>query len=171
MNQEQVCVCVQRHLQLEVQLLDQMESLCIGFSRIVDEISSEPVAEPAIKSSDQQLSVLARAAEKVMGSRQKTLSLINRGSTNTSKRTIRQFIDSAPESFRNQLDNLRNSLVSRTKSLQSRFVADSAVAFYSFDFYRRMINGLVNCIEEEKHYTASGKSISQGSGQLLKKVC
>ena len=170
MNQEKICVCVQRHLQLEMQMLDQMEILCNGFSKIVDEISSNPVAEPALSGSNQQLLVLARTVEGVVGSRQKTLSLINRNSTNT-KLTIRQFIDSTPPGFRDQLRSLRKSLVSRMKELQSRFVADSAVAFYSFDFYRRMINGLINCIEEEKHYTASGKPISQESGQLLKRAC
>ncbi|MEM9410769.1 MAG: hypothetical protein AAGA30_06620 [Planctomycetota bacterium] len=164
----QKCVRVKRQLEKESAVLAALQEVCDAFSKIVVDSTSkspEPVNLGALQESMNKLTVLATDVQK---SRQAVMELIREGNP---EMTIRQFIQQAPSPFRETLEETRRDLIGRVYEAKSQMAGDSSVVFYSFDFYRRIINGFVDRIEEEQNYDQNGKPATTGSGKLIQRAC
>lgn len=151
-------------------MLEQLTQLCDTFSSVVA-TSTATTPEPLdLKPAQELLADFIAQSKSVLETRKKTLAAINFNRPDDPL-SIRQFIRQAPEPLRTQLERKRDKIIERLYAIRSQVASDSAVVFYSFDFYRRIVNGLVNCIAEEQGYDQAGKSTPNPVNKFYQRAC
>ena len=171
MNQDQINIRIDRHLQAESQLLDELESLCNRFSELTQDFSGSSADPVNFQSTNELLERFSKRASRLKAARQDIMALCNARHQAAENFSIRALIEEVPQPFRQQLEFKRKLLVERMNRIRAQVAGDSALVFYSFDFYRRIVNGLVDCIIEEQNYKSDGTTNTHNSGKLLKRAC
>ncbi len=171
MDRNKQVVRVLRQLDAEAAMLENLALLCDQFNDIVARTRAnfrEPVdMQPA----QDRLAEFAQMSAPVINNRTRLLQEINSDRGPDNQISIRKFIQRSPEKIRSEMEKRRVGLVNKMHAIQTQMAGDSAVIFYSFDFYRRIVNGLVNCVAEEQNYDQEGKSAQQSSGKLIERAC
>lgn len=171
MTRDQLNIRVLRQLESETQLISSLQKICDRFGEIIAEATGDSPKPLDMQPAEQQLDQFMILARRVTESRQKVLQQINIGNESEDQIGIRQFIRESAGPMGFEMERVRTELVRQMQEIRSQVASDSAVVFYSFDFYRRIINGLVDCIAEEQHYQPDGKSSGQNAGKLIRRVC
>jgi hypothetical protein len=171
MNEHKVMVLVGRQLDAESQLLDRLEKICACFTASALESVSDNMSAPPLKKLDLLLKEFTIEANKTVTSRNSVLELIGQIYVGVGEVSVRKFINWCPEPYRSQLEQKRTAIYNRINELRIQFAGDSAAVFYSYEFYRRIINGLIGSPVQEQEYCPDGKSVSKNAGQLYEKAC
>ena len=171
MERNKVLVVVNRQLDAEAQLLNHLEKVCACFTANALEAVSDSTKQPPFQLLESFLEEFKSDITKQLKLRQETLAMIDDVEPDSKRSSIRQFIQRSDEPWRSELENKRVSIINRIYELKVQLAGDSAAVFYSYDFYRRIINALMGSSVQETEYSNDGKSMNQNSGIFCEKAC
>ncbi|MFN3191404.1 MAG: hypothetical protein ACE361_12855 [Aureliella sp.] len=92
-------------------------------------------------------------------------------SDNCEYESLRDFIQSLEPGSRQELEGIRHRVLERTTKAQAHMVHNQAALFYTFDFHRKFLAGILNTDPEQQSYRADGHSHDLGPGNLVRKTC
>ena len=167
----QIAVRLSRQLKLESKLLDELEQHCILLGRLVGEFVNDTSQPLDLLDAESTIVKFLDLVEETNLSRIKLNEFLSNSNVENEGKSFRQIIELLPDPFRTNLNSQRRKLYQRTKSLKSEVAADFSIVYHSFDFYRRMIDGLVDRVAEEQCYDPSGKAPNSDYGQFVRKAC
>ena len=168
----QLSVLVERHLYSELQLLERISEVNRKLTAAWKDngpVGSQPndSFNPAIGSPD-----LDEESGQLRQKRKKVLEAINRSQPEGHMRlSIRRFIRMTEPTTRVRLENIRLSILNKLNEIRATMIGNQAVFYYSFDFYKRMVSGLLQCDLDESQYRADGQSSGVKPGNLYRKAC
>jgi hypothetical protein len=171
MERNKVLVLVNRQLDAEDQLLDRLEKICACFTANALEAVSDNSSTPQLQLLESLLEEFKSDISNKVKARQATLEMMKRVEPDGQETSIRRFIQMSDEPWRTQLEQKRISIINRIYELKVQLAGDSAAVFYSYDFYRRVVNGLIGSSVQETEYLNDGKSMNGNSGILYEKAC
>lgn len=169
-NQSELYVLIECHLAKELQ-----------FAELVDRINratSEAFAEQGMSGpTDKSLHELKPLADQVQSGaveikemRQKLLHQIN-SKTEHEFASVTDAIQSLSEDEQRKLDNSRGDLFNRCESARTKLIENQATLFYTYDFHRRYLAGVLQCNPNTEIYGPDGSSVDNTQGQLYRKSC
>lgn len=164
-------VRVLRQLDSEAKMLDNLQQLCNEFTEMVAPERNNTKEPLDLRPAQDRLAKFVATAEPVVKKRAEIIQLINTGRPENERLSVRSFIQSSPQPIRSELENRRVNLVQKMHDIKTQIAGDTAVVYYSFDYYRRIVNALVNCVAEEQNYDQAGKSAQPNSGKLIERAC
>lgn len=164
-------VRVLRQLDAESKMLDNLHSLCNEFTELVAPERMNSREPLDLKPAQDRLAQFVASADPVVKKRAEIMHAINAGRAENDKLSVRSFIQTSPEPVRSEMESRRVRLVDKMHEIKTQVAGDTAVVYYSFDYYRRIVNALVNCVAEEQNYDKAGKSAQPNSGKIIERAC
>lgn len=164
-------VRVLRQLDAETKMLESLQQLCNEFTEMVAPEQMNMREPLDLRPAQARLAKFVASAEPVVKKRAEVMQLINAGRPKDDQLTVRRFIQSSPQPIRSELETRRTKLVNKMHDIKTQISGDTAVVYYSFDYYRRIVNALVNCVTEEQNYDQAGKAAQPNSGKLIERAC
>ena len=162
---------VLRQLDAEAKMLDGLQVLCNEFTEMVAPKKMNSREPLDLQPAQDRLAKFVATAEPVVKKRTEIMRAINAGRPENDQLSVRTFIQSSPQPIRSELENRRVNLVNKMHEIKTQIAGDTAVVYYSFDYYRRIVNALVNCVSEEQNYDQAGKAAQPNSGKLIERSC
>jgi hypothetical protein len=171
LRRSQVAVLLERHLSSEVQLLSQLEELNRTLS---DALSGSGASGLTYEQSillGEASDALMQSAEEIRGNRKKMLAMIGDGFPTDRPASIRLFIQTLTEPTRTRLESIRFQLLDRLTDVHASMLGNQAVMFYTYDFNRKMVEGLLGTEKEDGNYGVDGQSAGIKPGNLIQRAC
>jgi hypothetical protein len=170
LQNKKLLVLVERHLALESELAAALSALNQKLAAVM---SNAGLRGPT----PQDLQQLAPMSEDLRGSaaeigraRQLLLDRIN--SESEAKFTcIREFVNSLPRTDYVRVDAARREILDRSAEAQANLVHNQASLYYTFDFHRRYLSGVLHGDLEGHHYGANGQPNEVTPGNIIGKTC
>ncbi len=165
-------VVVERHLQSELGLLEKLDELNQTLKVTLEAAGSRGLAASQTNQLNLMADNLSQRSEELKCKRQKTLSAINsdRG-IDQPQLSIREFVQSLDTNNSTRLEKLRMTILDRLIEVHATLVGNQAVMFYSFDFYRKMVAGLLDSDLDDNQYSMNGQASGVKAGNLYRKAC
>ena len=85
--------------------------------------------------------------------------------------SIRKFIQSIGEPTRTRLENARVQLLDRLTDVHASMLGNQAVMFYTYDFNRKLVDGILGNDSKDSRYSVDGNSSGIKPGNLIQKAC
>ncbi|PAY18237.1 hypothetical protein CKO51_17475 [Rhodopirellula sp. SM50] len=185
MNQqtERLGVLVERQLQLESGVADALDALNDEMAALLD---NSGIYGP--KQSDlQQLSPLLERLQHCQADSRKSRQILSRyigakppeqleaseASSETDDRltSIKTILAKLPVAESERLDANRRRLHDRLVAAQQRLTANQVVIFYSTEFHRRYLLGVLQCDVDESSYQADGLAFKLPTEKIIGRNC
>ena len=164
-------VMVERHLQNEFEMLEKLDALNLRLKSTLESSGSLGMSKTQTDELNATAESLARQADELKGRRQTVLSAVNATHGNKQTQiTIRQFVQTLDQNTATRLEKLRSAILDRLTRVHSTLVSNQAVMFYSHEFYRKMLFGILNTEVDENQYSRSGQSSNLKPGDLFGKA-
>jgi len=164
-------VLVERHLQFELQLMDQLDKLNQLLKVTLEAAGSRGMTTLQTAELNITADNLSKQSNELRAKRQETLTAINLGRSNDQPQlSIRQFIQTLDKANESRLETMRISILDRLTEVHATLIGNQAVMFYSYDFYRKMVAGLLNSESDENQYSLTGQSSGMQPGNLYRKA-
>ena len=173
MNETEIgryAILVQRHLEMETRLADALDEMNQASAKIFVDAGVRGPTQQDLVALEPMMTDLQKLAKSVADARRQLLLRINR-EQKTEFTQIKHFIRGLPEPHRSRLNAARRSLLKRSSAAQSRLIHNQAVLFYTFDFHRKYLAGVLQTDHESSSYGADGQSSTANRGNLLGKSC
>ncbi len=165
-----LAVLVDRHLQQETRMTRELEELNDAIAVALENAGLRGLnaaelekLQPARQQLETNAAELARAREL----------LLARIESETGERfdSIREFVEQLPAAQRQRMDSVRAAVLKRTESAQLKLLQNQAALFYTYDFHRRYVAGVLD-FEQDKHgYRRNGLNTDIGPGNLIRQTC
>ncbi|MCS7467162.1 hypothetical protein NZK35_10960 [Stieleria sp. ICT_E10.1] len=185
MNQqtEQLGVLVERQLQLESGVADALDALNDEMANLLDNAG---IYGP--KQSDlQQLSPLLEKLQHCQADSRKSRQILSRyvgakateqpdasqppSEADDSLTSIKTILATLPAAESERLDANRRRLHDRLVAAQQRLTANQVVIFYSTEFHRRYLLGVLQCDVDEASYQADGLAFKLPTEKIIGRNC
>ncbi len=185
MNQqtERLGVLVERQLQLESGVADALDALNDEMAALLD---NSGIYGP--KQSDlQQLSPLLERLQHCQADSRKSRQILSRcvgakaterpqasepsSEADDSLTSIRTILATLPTAESDRLDADRRRLHERLIAAQQRLTANQVVIFYSTEFHRRYLLGVLQCDVDEASYQADGQAFKLPTEKIIGRNC
>ncbi|WP_372895538.1 hypothetical protein [Stieleria sp.] len=185
MNQqtERLGVLVERQLQLESGVADALDALNDEMAALLD---NSGIYGP--KQSDlQQLSPLLERLQHCQADSRKSRQILSRyvgakateqleaseasSETDDSLTSIKTILAELPVAESERLDANRRRLHDRLVAAQQRLTANQVVIFYSTEFHRRYLLGVLQCDVDEASYQADGLAFKLPTEKIIGRNC
>ena len=166
-------VMIERHLQAELGLLNELDNLNQTLKHSLESSGSKGMSPEQSGQLHQLAGQLSAQSDSLKIKRMKTLGAINQNrNDNSTPLSIRLFVQSLKnENDRKRLENLRMAILDRLSDVHAMLVGNQAVMFYSYDFYRKMLAGLLNNDLDRNQYSVTGQTTGVKPGNLFGKAC
>ena len=109
-------------------------------------------------------------ANQTRGRRKAVLKQLNSGDDSGQELTVRQFIDRCPEPSKEALSKVRMQVINKLQEIKSTIAANQAIVYYSFEFYRRLLNSVMKSEPGEPNYGPDGNKSQPLKGELFGKA-
>jgi hypothetical protein len=164
-------VLVERHLQFELRLLEQLDELNQMLKVTLEAAGSRGLTAEQTTQLNLTADNLSKQSDDLRGKRQATLAAINANrNASQPRQSIRQFIQTLDKASGSRLETLRGSILDRLVEVHATLLGNQAVMFYSYDFYRKMVAGLLKSDSDETQYSLTGQSAGVKPGNLFRKA-
>lgn len=173
MNNQQnhkLSVLVQRHLALESALAASLDQLN---QTTADILSKAGLRGPTQKDMDQlapMATALQQSASKVREARQLLLTRINLDSDRDFA-SLKEFIRTLPSEQRARMDEQRKAILEKSIHAQANLVHNQAALFYTYDFHRKYLSGILQSDPDEHNYRPDGQQQDVQPGNFFGKTC
>ncbi|QDV44137.1 hypothetical protein Enr13x_39990 [Stieleria neptunia] len=185
MNQqtERLGVLVERQLQLESGVADALDALNDEMAALLD---NSGIYGPQ-QSDLQQLSPLMETLQHRQADSRKSRRILSRyvgakatGGTDAADTpsevddrltSIKTILATLPPAESKRLDASRRQLHDRLVAAQQRLTANQVVIFYSTEFHRRYLLGVLQCDVDEASYQADGQSFKLPTEKIIGRNC
>jgi len=170
LTSNQLIVLVERHLGLESRLAEAIEQ--------VNHASAEVFTNGGIRGPSQQeldtlkpmMDDLRKMAADVVEARQTILSRINQ-TLDSQHTTIKQYIRTLSPEDRKRLNTSRRNILKRSNLAQANLIHNQAVLYYTFDYHRKYLAGVLQSDAKPQSYGANGQTSGTSPGNLYGKTC
>lgn len=167
-----VTVRVERHLQAELELLRQLESLNEVLSQALSESGSAGLTHEQSALLGDVTESLMKGSSEIRKNRSVILDAISQVSNlQTGQSSIRQFIQTLTDPAKQRLERIRSELLDRLTDVHASMLGNQAVMFYTYDFNCKMVDGLLGRENEEGQYGVDGQSAGIKPGNLIQRAC
>ncbi|MCA9138783.1 MAG: hypothetical protein KDB00_18555 [Planctomycetales bacterium] len=85
--------------------------------------------------------------------------------------SLKKLLQSMPSSESNRLDEVRKRIHNRLRDAQQKLTANQVVIFYSTEFHRRYLLGVLQCDVDEANYHADGQSFKLSPEKIIGRNC
>lgn len=85
--------------------------------------------------------------------------------------SIKDFVHSLPRSDYVRVDGIRRDILDRSAEAQANLVHNQASLYYTFDFHRRYLAGVLQGDLDGHHYGADGQPNEVNPGNIIGKTC
>ena len=167
-----VVVSVERHLQTEVELLSRLESLNQTLADSLTESGSTGLSYEQSKQLSAESDLLMANSKEIRKRRSKVLEMIRQSSdSKQGQLSIRQFIETLSDPTKQRLESIRSALLDRLTDVHASMLGNQAVMFYTYDFNRKLVSGLLGTENDDERYRVDGQSSGIKPGNLIQKAC
>lgn len=170
LRRSRVSVCIERHLQSELLLLEGLDQLSKSLSTALNESGVTGLSMEQSEKLESISKNLSASADEVRSSRKNMMEMI-RDVDNTNEPSVRKFIETLDEPSRSRLEATRMSLLDRLTDIHASMLGNQAVMFYTHDFNRKLVAGILGTADDEKRYGVDGNSSGIKPGNLIQKAC
>ena len=173
MNADQnnkLIVLVERHLALEGQLANALEQLNQAVAGVLVDAGLRGPTQQDVQSLEPVNADLKQSASEVAAARKVLLTRINLESESDFG-NIKEFISSLPLSDRRRVDKDRRSVLERSTKAKAGLIHNQASLYYTFDFHRRYLAGVLQGDSDAQNYRADGQPNDLKSGNIIRKTC
>lgn len=181
-NTETLPVLVQRQLDLESSIADALEELNGQMASLLDDAgiygptktdldSLSPLVQEIQNRYEQSRQSRESLAKKTGRTERLTSADAAASSADWEDATLRSVISILPPSESDRLDEKRQSIHNRLRDAQQQLTANQVVIFYSTEFHRRYLLGVLQCDVEEANYQADGQAFKLGPEKIIGRNC
>ena len=168
-NQDLVAL-IEQHLVKEQELAKLVDDLNESTHKAFSGAGMNAPSEASLERVKPISEEIQNAAIELKASREKLLQSINDAS-GTSFETLSEAIESIETSDREALDEARKMLFQLCGEARANLIENQATLFYTFDFHRRYIAGVLNCETNTETYGPDGNTVDANRGNLYRKAC
>ncbi len=163
-------VLVERHLALESRLAASLDELNQTTADVLSKAGLKGPTQEDMQALEPMTETLQRSADEVRNARQVLLSRINveSGSAFT---TIKEYVVSLPPSDRVRIDDIRRGILNRSSEAQANLIHNQAALFYTYDFHRKYLSGVLQSDPDEQNYRPDGQQQDIHPGNIFGKTC
>jgi hypothetical protein len=164
-------VLIDRHLQSELELLGHLDDLNETLKKALEESGTRGLSPAQTNVLDQKVAAIAEMSREAKQKRQKLLGTINlHQPAELPPLSIRQFIETLDEVNSKRLESVRLTILDRLHEAHANLLGNQAVMFYSYEFYKRMVSGLLNSDIDTNQYSMKGQTATVKPGELFRKA-
>ncbi|TWU02379.1 hypothetical protein [Stieleria varia] len=163
-------VLIQRHLSREADLATSLNELNTRTRELLGRCGLHGPTESEIHALEPLFNNLRTISAEVGESRKRVLAQI-RQETGDDTTSLREFIETLPPDDRDRLDESRQNLIKITSASQSEMIQIQASLFYTYDFHRRYLSGILQSDSNGNQYGPTGTSVEPHPGNLYKRTC
>ncbi|WP_436716096.1 flagellar export chaperone FlgN [Roseiconus lacunae] len=161
------------HLALEERLAETLEELNQAMTTM---LNKQGVRGPTPEVLDQVTPLIDRLRERSEQSRQSRERLLEQlpeseDSAKPQSQGLRQLIRQASDHQVESLDQRRIAVRDRIEQARHTLTANQAVIFYSMDFHRRYLMGVLQCTDDRQGYQADGQSTKLPAEKIFGRNC
>lgn len=167
---EELVLLVEQHFSLESQMAELLQELS-GSTR--DAFGAEGLRGPTPEDLEKLRPLSTKvtsAAEELKSARKRLLSQINRR-LHSNHSSLSSFINSLAPEDQTRLDSRRRELLEKCAGAQSDLIQNQATIYYTHDFYRRYVAGVMENAAEPSNYGRDGAVNDVQPGNLCRKSC
>ncbi|NND96456.1 MAG: hypothetical protein HKN47_03900 [Pirellulaceae bacterium] len=170
LDEKQQLVLIERHLALESELAEQLNDMNQAAATVLSSAGLKGPTEADLETLKPITERVQASTAKVTRSRTLLLSRVNIESDSELK-TIRQMIGSLPPHDRARLNVVRREILAKSSQAQANLVHNQAVLFYTFDFHRKYLAGVLQSDVDQQNYAADGQTQDVHPGNIFGKTC
>lgn len=161
---------IERHLLHEERLAKLLQKLNKSTEDALSNLGMKGPSEEAVKSLEPLSEEVQSETIKLKKARQDLLERVNQG-WGTEHTTLSQAIRSLDAPEAKDLERQRKLLFDRCVEARSNLIQNQATLFYTFDFHRRYIAGILQSDPEANQYGPDGVQNDLNPGNLYRKSC
>lgn len=174
-TQSVLAILVRRHLEQEKLLATEIENFNKRMRELLEKAGIRGPNEEQVAEIEQGSEKLRAVSGAVSKARTSLIGRIHRETGRTIE-SLGEFIALLPTDKAQDLNLLRIDVRDRAAAAQSEFMDNQISLYYSQDFHRRYLGGVLRtCTGEsqanEKSYSNDGKAKETQKGNLLKRAC
>ena len=161
---------LEQHLAIEAQLAASLDELNHATANILHEAGLRGPSAHDLQRLVPITKTLQQSVMNVRKGREVLLLRVN-ASEQSCRSTIKQIIELLPESHREKLDGKRREILQRCNNAQTALIQNQASLFYTYDFHRKYLAGVLGCDPNEQNYRSDGGQQDVQPGNLYGKTC
>jgi hypothetical protein len=161
---------IEEHFVHEMQLAESIEDLNRSTAEVFEGAGLRGPSTEQLEALHPKTEQVEKSSQELARRRQVLIDTINTRSTSKYE-SLKDFIRSLAPKEREELDAIRIRVLERTKKAQAHMVHNQAALFYTFDFHRKFLAGVLQNDPEQQGYRANGHSADFGTGNLVRKTC
>lgn len=173
MNESQynkLIVLVERHLVLESQLAEALDGMNQAMTDVLSVAGLRGPTQQDVQSIAPITDNVRQSAAEMAGARKILLDRIN-AESQSDFASIKAFVVSLPPAMRARLDGTRDKILDHSTKAQASLVQNQASLYYTFDFHRKYLSGVLQGDLEGQSYGADGQTHDVKSGNIIGKTC
>ncbi len=167
---KKMVVLVERHMALESQLAEALADLNGATQMMLDASGIKGPTESDVQRLEPLREILTSNSKQVAASRARLSSRLE-NETGVPFHSLSQYIATLPDADRERLEHQRMGILNRCESGQIELMQNQASLFYSYDFHRRYLSGVLQSDSEGNQYGPNGSSSEVHPGNLYKRTC
>ena len=178
MNQQtdKLGVLVKRHLELESGIAEALEELNSEMSTLLNEAC---IYGPKKSDLDGLAPLVENLQQRYASSKKSRQTLSRRSGINENATTsdesqavtLKSMLEKIPKRESAPLDVTRNRIRRRLVEAQQTLTANQVALFYSMDFHRRYLLGVLQCDSDDSNYQADGQAFKLPPEKLFGRNC
>lgn len=163
-------VLIEEHFVHELQLAEDIEGLNRSTAKVFEGAGLRGPSTEQLEELHPRTEQVEKSSQALARRRQVLIDTIN---TRCSRKhaSLKDFIRSLAPEDREELDAIRMRVLERTTKAQAHMVHNQAALFYTFDFHRKFLAGVLQSDPDQQGYRANGHSTDFGTGNLVRKTC
>ena len=169
-EKRKLIVLILRHFDSEDRLIESMDQLATSSAETLARAGTRGPSKDDLQKLEPLMAELAQVSSTVNASRVTLIGRINQVHESDFTR-VKHFIRTLDPHERNRLDARRRELVDRAYAAQSRLIQCQATLYYTFDFHRKYLAGVMNEDPQRASYSADGHGSNVNPGNIVRKAC
>ncbi|QEF98512.1 hypothetical protein Mal15_25640 [Stieleria maiorica] len=173
MNQqkERLGVLVERQLRLESGVVDALDALNNEMSALLDNSGIYGPNPADLKELSPLIETLQNRQSDSRKSRQVLQRYAGTEAMDESGASIKSILSTLPKSESKRLESDRRRIHDRLSAARQKLTANQVVIFYSTEFHRRYLLGVLQCDVDEGNYKADGQPFKLPPEKIIGRNC
>ena len=176
---ERLGVLIERQLQVELGVAEALDAVNAGMSALLDEAGIYGPKPTDLKNLVPLLETLQRRTAESRTSRQTLFGQLQKvpdssacdSSDSQGEATLKSALDALSAAESTRLEAARQRIRDRILAAQQKLTANQVVIFYSTEFHRRYLLGVLQCDVDEANYQADGQAFRLTPEKIIGRNC
>lgn len=171
---ERLVSLIEHQLDLESKVVDALEALNAEMSSLLEDAGIYGPKQSELEGLSPLLEQLQSRYSESRNSREVLagqFDVRNDESTDANDTSLKRLLNVLPTSQSRRLDTDRRRIHDRLRTAQQKLTANQAVIFYSTEFHRRYLLGVLQCNVEEANYQADGHAFKLPTEKIIGQNC